>query len=271
MGTGCTIDGAEVVTSLSEAARDKGLDTAQMAITIGDESCLVDLMPTVGAETYDARDRIPVRDARGTVEADALRRDLTIGAMLLRIARSTSERADGALEYTLLDFYGGIDDVQTRIIRTPFPRARPLAEVWDEVVRSEREAVLAERLGLEVDTAAQDATLQVIWWAKVLREDPLRIVRLRPNRKHPLASMQLGTDTHTRSNLVFGPNSNSGACAPLRGIAGLSAPRVLLAGGPVCGGGGVAPGLELAETGRAAQAREKPCQVARFLPIGVSR
>eukprot|EP00966_Prymnesium_polylepis_P172522 3990090-Prymnesium_polylepis.1 len=83
VGTGCTIDGAEVVTSLSEAARDKGLDTAQMCITFGDESCHVDLMPTVGMETYDGDDRIPVRDARGTVEADALRRDLTIGAMLL--------------------------------------------------------------------------------------------------------------------------------------------------------------------------------------------
>ena len=38
---------------------------------------VVDLLPTCGAETYDAHDRVPVRDPRGSAEADSLRRDLT--------------------------------------------------------------------------------------------------------------------------------------------------------------------------------------------------
>ena len=39
-------------------------------------------------ETYDSGDRIPTRDPRGSAQQDSLRRDLTVGSMLLCITRS---------------------------------------------------------------------------------------------------------------------------------------------------------------------------------------
>ena len=83
------IEQVEVITCLSEASRGKSVDAAQVRITISswEEPTIVDLMPTIGKETYDANDRIPRRDVRGTAEEDTLRRDLTICALLLRVTR----------------------------------------------------------------------------------------------------------------------------------------------------------------------------------------
>ena len=59
---------------------------------IDDEWRVVDLMPTIGEERYDEDDRVPYRDGRGSVEEDALRRDLTIGSMLLHVTRAEYAR-----------------------------------------------------------------------------------------------------------------------------------------------------------------------------------
>ena len=97
--------------------------------------------------------------------------------------------------------------------RSPYPSQRPLAEVWDEVLRSPEDKRTAEMLGLSrtpstrlagplrpralpaadgapptvasAATALDDGalgshlqtTLQVVWWVKVLRDDPLRVLR----------------------------------------------------------------------------------------------
>jgi hypothetical protein len=82
------VEAVEIVTALSDAARSKTVDAAAVRMRIGDEWRLVDIMPTIGEELYDESNRIPQRDGRGTAEQDTLRRDLTIGAMLLRVDRS---------------------------------------------------------------------------------------------------------------------------------------------------------------------------------------
>ena len=66
-----------ITTALSDTARGKEVDTAKVRMVVGGESLNVDFMPTIGTETYDAADRVPCRDGRGTPEQDALRRDLT--------------------------------------------------------------------------------------------------------------------------------------------------------------------------------------------------
>ena len=69
-------------------------------------------MPTIGEETYDDTDRVPTRDVRGTAEQDALRRDLTIGALLIEVSPSPDAEALGAhaaaeaMRWRLLDYYG---------------------------------------------------------------------------------------------------------------------------------------------------------------------
>ena len=46
------VDGVAVISALSDTARDKGIDAAQLCMTIDGVSLNIDLMPTVGAETY---------------------------------------------------------------------------------------------------------------------------------------------------------------------------------------------------------------------------
>jgi hypothetical protein len=110
------VSAVNVTTILSDTSKDKNVDTAKANIIVGTPPARieVDFMPTIGEETYDEHDRVPLRDVRGTAEQDALRRDLTIGAMLLEISRTlpageggAAAEAAEALQWRLLDYYGG--------------------------------------------------------------------------------------------------------------------------------------------------------------------
>ena len=102
------VSSVNVTTILSDTSKDKNVDTAKAHLFVGSppERIEVDFMPTIGEETYDENDRIPLRDVRGTPEQDALRRDLTIGAMLLEISRGDGggggEGGVAAVSYTHL-------------------------------------------------------------------------------------------------------------------------------------------------------------------------
>ena len=213
------VDTVEIVTALSDASKGKNMDAAQVRMTIRGTAALVDMMPTIGTEVYDSSDRIPQRDGRGTLGQDTLRRDLTVGAMLLHVTRPSklpkqdSARVDelakeierrlagewrasrcpefdkcvvaasnaARLEFRLLDFHGGVADLDAHVLRSPYPRHRSLSDVWREVIRTEDEEQMAARLGLDANAALTDEErqelLQTVWWIKVLRDDPLRIVR----------------------------------------------------------------------------------------------
>ncbi|GBG24081.1 CCA tRNA nucleotidyltransferase, mitochondrial [Hondaea fermentalgiana] len=150
-----------------DVSKDKNLDTAKAVFGYADGSppLDVDVMPTIGEETYDENDthRIPTRDQRGTPLQDALRRDLTIGAMLVKV----KEGADGTLTWTLLDYYGGLEDLKAGVLRAPHP---PKADA--KLILSDADRELAKVVGMDVNSP------QDIWWVKVLRDDPLRIVRV---------------------------------------------------------------------------------------------
>lgn len=213
------ISSVTITTILSDTSKDKNVDTAKAHMVVGSppERLEVDFMPTIGEETYDEFDRVPERDVRGTPEQDALRRDLTIGAMLLHVFHppggspavsggtgiSPDEAAEG-LRWRLLDFYGGLADLQAHVLRSPYPIGTDVAEVRASVLRSEEEIELARNLrileapsapvGPEPNAADESAMpvspassrpptirceheLQTIWWIKVLRDDPLRVLR----------------------------------------------------------------------------------------------
>lgn len=162
-------------TILSNESKDKQLDTfkAHFTNTEGVKT-EVDVMPTIGEEKYEGDSRIPIRDQRGSPEEDALRRDLTIGALLMRVKRG-AEPGSAALQYELLDFYGGVDDIRKGILRSPYPSGRNPAELQDLVLRTPEEKELAAALGINKMPA--DEASQVLWWGKVLMDDPLRICR----------------------------------------------------------------------------------------------
>ena len=190
------ISSVQVTTILSDTSKDKNVDTAKVHLSVGNppEKMEVDFMPTIGEETYDDTDRVPVRDVRGTAEQDALRRDLTIGAMLLQVeyasgegmgaesggpsggplgggtggaprVTSAQEALDAAetLQWRLLDYYGGIADLRAGVLRSPYPSGRSAEQVWHEVLRTDEERRLALALGIAPTvpsgSSARDAPL----------------------------------------------------------------------------------------------------------------
>jgi len=144
-----------------DISKSKQLDTAKAIFKVLDGSSVeVDIMPTIGEEIYDELDnRIPIRDQRGTPLQDALRRDLTIGAMFVKV-----ERHDD-LKWTLLDYYGGLLDIKRRILRAPFP------QTIHHVVLSPEDSKLSQACNIDIKDH------QELWWIKILRDDPLRILR----------------------------------------------------------------------------------------------
>ncbi|CAK0798200.1 unnamed protein product, partial [Prorocentrum cordatum] len=162
----------KLATCLSDESKNKNLDTFKAHFTMPTGKKIeVDVMPTIGEERYDGDSRIPVRDERGTPEQDTLRRDLTIGAMLLQVRLVGA----GDLRFDLLDYHGGLEDLQKGLLRAPYPRDKTLEAVQALVLRSDADKELATSLGL--DDLPQDRAIQTLWWAKILIDDPLRVSR----------------------------------------------------------------------------------------------
>eukprot|EP00913_Durusdinium_trenchii_P003544 g3278.t1 len=89
------------------------------------------------------RKRMPCTDPKSRDSADPLvadptplrRRDLTIGALLLRVQRAPGERGESnGLEFEVFDFYGGVDDLCKGVLRSPCPVNKSVAEVAEEIV-----------------------------------------------------------------------------------------------------------------------------------------
>lgn len=165
----------KIATILSNESKDKQLDTFKAHfVDPKGVKIEVDVMPTIGEEMYGDDNRIPIRDQRGTPEQDAIRRDLTIGALLLRVLPPAS--TGGSLQYELLDFYGGVEDIQRGLLRSPCPSGKSAAQVAEAVLRTAADVELAKKLGL-ADSTEEAFVVQTLWWAKVLMDDPLRICR----------------------------------------------------------------------------------------------
>lgn len=161
----------KTATILSDETKNKMIDTAKaFFLDASGSKTEVDIMPTIGEEVYEEGSRIPVRDQRGTAQQDALRRDLTIGALLLRV-----EGDNGSLRFTILDFYGGLADIRYGVLRGPYPAEKSLEELRDLVLRLPEERQLAADLHLSELPVDQEKL--VLWWAKILMEDPVRICR----------------------------------------------------------------------------------------------
>eukprot|EP00419_Tripos_fusus_P023074 CAMPEP_0172727862 /NCGR_PEP_ID=MMETSP1074-20121228/91909_1 /TAXON_ID=2916 /ORGANISM="Ceratium fusus, Strain PA161109" /LENGTH=645 /DNA_ID=CAMNT_0013555043 /DNA_START=18 /DNA_END=1955 /DNA_ORIENTATION=- len=165
----------KIATVLSDESKEKHLDTfkAHFRNDAG-QRIEVDIMPTIGEEAYDEGSRVPVRDQRGTPRQDALRRDLTIGALLLRVQLSCAG-AD-VLSWTLLDFFGGEEDLHRKVLRAPCPQDKMVGDIKALLhvtcAREEEQVRVAS-----YSSPLQEHMLQVLWWAKILVDDPLRICR----------------------------------------------------------------------------------------------
>jgi tRNA nucleotidyltransferase/poly(A) polymerase len=194
-----------VTTILSDESKAKQLDTAKCNFDVIVDTVAgtvkrieVDIMPTIGEEIYSEHSRVPVRNERGTIVEDTLRRDLTIGALLLEVQHRTSTsntptnpqttNFNHTLTMRMLDHYGGVKDLDRGILRSPVPHSNTLASVGleERVLYSvapegggsrPNDITLGSALGIVGRGDGDLLTQQKLWWIKVLRDDPLRTLR----------------------------------------------------------------------------------------------
>lgn len=153
----CAGDGIELANKVADQFQPrpsvlffKNFGTAQIKLT--DPELEVEF---VGArkESYRARSRKP-EVSPGTIEDDQLRRDFTINAMAISLNEEDYGR--------LVDPFGGIRDLEQRLIRTPLD---PLQTFSDDPLRMMR----AIRFAAQLDFTIAETALQAI------REDAPRI------------------------------------------------------------------------------------------------
>ena len=94
---------------------------------------------TYRSESYELDSRKPNVEFGKTIEADLSRRDFTINAMALEL---TTE------EPTFIDLYNGVDDLQSKLIKTP---GKPEDSFSDDPLRMMRAARFMSQLNFTID------------------------------------------------------------------------------------------------------------------------
>ena len=123
----------ELVAGWADATWDVGIAFGTVGLRKGDHKIEV---TTYRAEAYDAGSRKPEVSYGTSLEDDLRRRDFTVNAMAVRLP---------SLE--LVDPFGGLDDLEAGLLRTP---GTPEESFGDDPLRMMRAARFASTLGLDV-------------------------------------------------------------------------------------------------------------------------
>ncbi len=182
-----TIQEIKIVTVLSHESKEKKIDTSKAIFYLQEmkssnkNSCCrrieVDFMPTIGEEIYNNKNRIPTRNHRGTPLDDALRRDLTIGALFIKVTLKKQNK-NNQMQYILYDYYHGINDLYTKTLRSPYPLKYDINVLYNQVItNSITNYKIYQTMNLNLNLKNYSKSCQILWWIKILQDDPLRIVR----------------------------------------------------------------------------------------------
>ena len=124
---------------------------------------------TYRSESYEADSRKPNVEFGKTIEADLSRRDFTINAMALELTTN---------EPTFIDLYNGVDDLQSKLIKTP---GKPEDSFSDDPLRMMRAARFMSQLNFTIDPAviaaikSMTARLEIIS-AERIRDEFIKII-----------------------------------------------------------------------------------------------
>ena len=124
---------------------------------------------TYRSESYELDSRKPNVEFGKTIEADLSRRDFTINAMALELTTD---------EPTFIDLYNGVDDLQSKLIKTP---GKPEDSFSDDPLRMMRAARFMSQLNFTIDPAvitaikSMSARLEIIS-AERIRDEFIKII-----------------------------------------------------------------------------------------------
>ncbi|MDO9379812.1 MAG: CCA tRNA nucleotidyltransferase [Nocardioidaceae bacterium] len=130
-----------VLAGWADAVWDVGREFGTIGCRYGDHQIEV---TTYRTDAYDPASRKPLVEFGDTLEGDLSRRDFTVNAMALRVP--------GEL---LVDPFGGLDDLNAGVLRTPIAPERSFD---DDPLRMMRGARFVAQLGFTLDPAATAAT-----------------------------------------------------------------------------------------------------------------
>ena len=124
---------------------------------------------TYRSESYELDSRKPNVEFGKTIEADLSRRDFTINAMALELTTN---------EPTFIDLYNGVEDLQSKLIKTP---GKPEDSFSDDPLRMMRAARFMSQLNFAIDPTvitaikSMSARLEIIS-AERIRDEFIKII-----------------------------------------------------------------------------------------------
>jgi poly(A) polymerase len=141
----------------ADAVWDVGIKFGTVGARKGD---LVIEITTYRAESYDRDSRKPHVEYGTTLEADLARRDFTINSMAVRLP-----------SMAFVDPFGGMDDLEARLIRTP---GTPQASFDDDPLRMMRAARFASQLCFVVDPSVVAAIKEMAPRLEIVSAERIR-------------------------------------------------------------------------------------------------
>ncbi len=117
---------------------------------------------TYRSESYSADSRKPNVEFGENIEGDLSRRDFTINAMALELTTD---------EPTFIDLYGGVSDLQNKVIKTP---GKPEDSFSDDPLRMMRAARFMSQLNFEVDPAVVAAMKSMANRLEIISSERIR-------------------------------------------------------------------------------------------------
>ncbi len=134
----------ELVTGWADQVWTIGIEYGTVGLRKGSQQFEI---TTYRAESYDRSSRKPVVAYGSSLTSDLSRRDFTVNAMAARLPG-----------YRLTDPFGGLADLQAKVLRTP---GKPVTSFTDDPLRIMRAARFTAQLGFAVAPEVRDAMTEL--------------------------------------------------------------------------------------------------------------